>query len=74
MTGGKSFSEWVAPTECDQCEHPISQHMIWYPEPTEDAWMHCEAPECDSCWHHWPMHDWLSDQPPSDDIEVIRLA
>lgn len=45
---------WVPPTECDQCDHPISEHVLWEPDEICDGWMHCGAAECNTCWHAWP--------------------
>jgi hypothetical protein len=52
MTG--TATSWVPPTECDQCPHPISEHTLWPPDSTCAGWMHCQALECDKCWHDWP--------------------
>ena len=49
-----SSPPWVAPEVCDLCPHPISEHVLWEPDTTCDGWMHCGAPDCDTCWHDWP--------------------
>jgi hypothetical protein len=52
--GMMSAVPWTRPTECDRCEHPISAHVLWEPDEICDGWMHCIAPDCMTCWHHWP--------------------
>jgi hypothetical protein len=46
---------WVAPEVCDQCPHPISEHVLWEPDTTRAGWMHCGATGCAKCWHDWPQ-------------------
>ena len=45
---------WSPPEACDQCSHPIGDHVVWKPGNGESGWMHCEAPGCYACWHDWP--------------------
>lgn len=50
----ESGEVWVPPAVCDQCPHPISEHVLWTPDEICDGWMHCGAPDCNECWHDWP--------------------
>nr|BFE56407.1 hypothetical protein GCM10020063_009330 [Dactylosporangium thailandense] len=42
------------PVVCDQCPHPIREHVLWEPDEICGGWMHCTMPDCDRCWHEWP--------------------
>jgi hypothetical protein len=35
--------EWSPPTECDQCPHPIADHVLWEPDTICGGWMHCRT-------------------------------
>ena len=55
---------WKPPETCDQCPHPIKEHVLWEPEvDKEDGWMFCgvkeedEQPGCRECWHTWSHAD-----------------
>lgn len=47
-------STWERLTECDQCPHPIAEHVLWEPDEICEGWMHCTADGCTQCWHQWP--------------------
>ncbi|WP_433591344.1 hypothetical protein [Nocardia sp. CA-145437] len=46
--------EWTPPESCDQCSHPISEHMLWKPDAVCGGWIHCCVAGC-QCWHDWPL-------------------
>lgn len=50
----EAADRWVLPTACDQCAHPVSEHVVWEPDEFCGGWMHCTAPGCTKCWHEWP--------------------
>ncbi|MFB8008318.1 hypothetical protein [Nocardia sp. NPDC056000] len=50
----ESSPEWTPPESCDQCPHPISEHMLWKPGEVCGGWMHCCAADY-QCWHDRPQ-------------------
>ena len=48
---------WKRPISCNQCPHPLSEHVLWEPDEFNGGWMHCTVPGCTMCWHRWPALD-----------------